>query len=374
MKKFYILLSTILFGGLISVSAQDSTVCNAGFQAIPSGYQVVFFPADSLPGVVHRWNFGDSSQKVTDSSIIFHQFAGSGTFLVTQIVIDSARHCQQSASQYVTIFANPTASCGVSISLNSDSSRHRYTFIANTSFTPGVADTVTWTINDTLAGHGDTLQKYLITGPVTICAYLSTGDGCRSQSCITIDPRDSVPFPPPPPPDTCTIAFTATPAANRPNQYMFSVINGAEYDSIIWSIQSPDSMPTRFYQGPDITYTFPDTGLYTVIVSADRISGCPVQSGQWVHIDSLGSPSDQSITSYPNPATTRVTLTVTLTKYETVDIRVYNSMGGMVSSRNFPGYPGVDQLTIPVGNLPTGVYYIELQIGNTILRSKFQKL
>ena len=49
-------------------------------------------------------------------------------------------------------------------------------------------------------------------------------------------------------------------------------------------------------------------------------------------------------------------------------------MGGQVLSRSVTGYPGVNQITLPIANLPMGVYYIELQFGDTILRSKFQKL
>jgi hypothetical protein len=49
-------------------------------------------------------------------------------------------------------------------------------------------------------------------------------------------------------------------------------------------------------------------------------------------------------------------------------------MGGLVLTRTVSGYPGVNQITLPIANLPTGVYYIELQYGDTILRSKVQKL
>jgi len=375
MKKFYFVLSIVLvLSGRQAVHAQDSSVCNASFQAIPAGYQVTFFSPDSLLGVVHRWNFGDSSQKVTDSSITFHQYVSSGTFLVTQTVIDSTRHCQQSASQYVTIFSNTAPSCGVSISLSSDSSQHLYTFIANASFTPGVQDTVTWTINDTLVAVGDTLKKYLPGGSYNVCALLTTGDGCRSQSCLMINPQDSVPTMPPPPPDTCTINFTAVPKDNKPNQYDFTVIDGNEYDSVSWTIMGPDSLFAGPYHGPSFSYTFADTGFYAVYLTADKRSGCMVYNGQYVHIDSIPGPSGQYINSYPNPATTQVTLNVQLDEYTPVAIRIYNSMGGLVLSRSVSGYPGINQITLPIATLPKGVYYIELQYGDTTVRSKFQKL
>jgi hypothetical protein len=246
-----------------------------------------------------------------------------------------------------------------------------YTFIANTSFSPGATDTVRWTINDTLVAMGDTLHKYLPGGPYTVCALLSTSYSCQAQACVTINPQDSLP---PPPPDTCTIAFTAVSKDRKPNQYVFTVIDGKEYDSISWTIMGPDSLFAGPYHGPSFSYTFPDTGYYAVYVSADKRSGCLVSNGQYVHIDSIPGPSGHYINSYPNPATTQVTLSVRLEEYTTLDIRVYNSMGGQVLSRIVTGNPGVNQITLPIANLPMGVYYIELQFGDTTLRSKFQKL
>ena len=136
----------------------------------------------------------------------------------------------------------------------------------------------------------------------------------------------------------------------------------------------PDSLFAGPYHGPSFSYTFPDTGYYAVYVTADKRSGCAVSNGQYVQIDSLSGPSGHYINSYPNPATTQVSLTITLNSYTNIDVRVYNSMGGLVSTQKVSGYPGVNQLTLPIANLPTGVYYIELQYGETILRSKFQKL
>lgn len=240
---------------------------------------------------------------------------------------------------------------------------------------------INWIINDTLVsdtvGVGQTLTRSLPAGPYTVCANLvltglSNDTVCTSQSCVTIHPLDSTSTPPPP--DTCTIAFTAVPKDQNPNQYVFTVIDGEAYDSISWTIMGPDSSLAGPYQGPGFSYTFPDTGFYSVYVTAEKLSGCLVTNGQYVHIDSVAAPSGNFINSYPNPATTQVTLNVTLDKYTTVDIRVYNSVGGLVSSRSVSGYKGVNQITLPIANLPMGVYYTELEFGGSILRSKFQKL
>jgi hypothetical protein len=371
MKKLYSCLTLLLtFAGISSLRAQDSTRCNATFQVSVDLNQAFFTAFDSMPGVLHHWNFGDGTSRSTDSSMTTHAYPPYGSYTVTQVVVDSARHCRDSASQIVTIGPN----CSVYINFRNDSTGRRYTFVANVVSAPGVVDSVRWTINDTLAGQGDTLRKFLPGGPYTVCAHLRTSSGCENQACVTIDPRDSVPAGPPPPPDTCTIAFGATTVGHSPNQYRFTVADSAKYDSINWSVMLPDSGIATTFSGPAFTYTFRDTGYYTVAVAAKEISGCFVSAAQYIHIDSVGGGSDGFITSYPNPATNQVTLGLKLDSFTDISIRVFNSMGGLTLSRVQSGYPGNNQVTIPVADLPMGVYYIEVQYGNTIRRSKIQKL
>lgn len=375
MKKVYFLFFFLLSFGLTTVRAQDSSSCNAAFSITGiSGTQVYFWAMDSLAGVRHNWVFGDGSSKSTDSFAVAHTYFAYGNYLVTHVVIDTARHCRDSVSQWVNVPA-PGPSCGVYITESIDSAHHQYTFIANVNFTPGATDTVRWTVNDTLVARGDTLRRYLPPASYSynVCALLSTSDGCRSQTCLTVNPQDSMPSLPPPPPDTCTITFTAVPNAHKSNEYKFTVTNGSDYGSISWTIMGPDSLSAGPYYGPDFSYTFPDTGYYAVYVTAEKRSGCFVSNGQFVHIDSIPPTSGGFITSYPNPATTQVNLAVSLDKPTTIAVRVYNSMGSQVLSTTLAGYPGINQVTLPIANLPTGIYYVQLQYGNTILKSKIQK-
>jgi len=374
MKKFYFLLATVLFfGGLTRACAQDTTSCNPNFTTAISGNLVSFFPADSMPGVIHQWTFGDSTQLVTAGVDISHQYAGPGNYLVTQTVTHSANHCQQSSSQVVTITSGTTPTCGVTISESIDSSQRQFTFVANITLGAGAGtpDSVTWTVNDTLAGSGSTLTRNF-DGPETICALFTTSGGCQAQACVRVNP-DSVGVTPPPP-DTCTIAFTARPNSHRPDQYVFSVVDEERYDSVTWTIMGPDSLFAGPYLRSSLEYTFPGPGDYDVQVRAGASPGCAVSNSQLIHIDSVSAAADQYLSSYPNPATSQVNLTVNLPSYTRVDIQINNSMGVLVSSRQVSGLPGANRITIPVSNLPTGLYYIEVQYGTTILQGKFQKL
>ena len=324
-KKFYCLLFSFLLSGVVSVRAQDSSACSASFMVSVAGNQAYFRAIDSLPGVLHQWNFGDSTYLATGNAAVTHTYSGAGTFLVTQTVTDSARHCQSSSSQLVYITGNSTPTCNVSISINGDTATHQYIFVANPSISPGIIDTVTWTINGTPAGQGDTLKRQLTGGIFNVCATISTSLGCRVQSCVTIGGLDSIPRNPPPP------------------------------DSV------QPSPPDSVQPSP------PDSVLPSPPDSAINPGGPNMPP------DSLRSPG-HFISSYPNPATSQANLVVTLDKTATIYVRVYNSMGSEILSTSQPGYPGSDTIVIPVADLPTGIYYVQLQYGNTVVKSKIQKI
>jgi Secretion system C-terminal sorting domain/PKD domain len=314
-KKFYYLLFSLLLSGVVSARAQDSSVCNASFMVSVAGNQANFRAADSLPGVLHQWNFGDSTQWSTGNVVVTHTYSRAGTYFVTQVVTDSVTHCRSTSSQTVYITGNSTPPCSVSIYFTGDSTTHLYVFVAQPSVSPGVIDTVTWTINGTQVGQGDSLRRQLTNGVFTVCATISTRVGCKVQSCVTIGGLDSMPGNPPPPDSV------------RPSP--------------------PDS--TINPGGPNIP---PDS----------------------VRPSAPDSTQGHFISSYPNPATSQANLLVTLDKAATIYIRVYSSMGSEILSTSQSGYPGSNQIVIPVASLPTGIYYVQLQYGNTVLKSKIQKI
>ena len=322
-KKFYFLLFSLLLSGLVSARAQDSSACNAGFMVSVAGSQAYFRASDSVPGLSHQWSFGDSTQTFTGNVQVTHTYSHAGAYFVTQIVSDSVTHCQSSSSQTIYITGNSTPTCNVSIYFTGDSSSHLYSFVALPSVSSGTIDTVTWTINGTPAGQGDTLKRKLTAGVYNVCATISTSLGCRVQSCVTIGGLDSMPSNPPPP------------------------------DSVL-----PEPPP--------------DTVLPNHPAPPDSVLPSPPDSVQPSAPDSLLQ--GRFISSYPNPATSQANLVVTTDKPATIYIRVYSSMGSEILSTSQAGYPGSNPIVIPVASLPTGIYYVQLQYGNTILKSKIQKL
>ncbi len=376
-KKFYLLFSLFLINQL-SAGAQDTARCTAAFQAIVNGSQAYFQAADSLSVVVHYWNFGDSTQVGFNHnySTVSHAYTHPGVFTVIHIAKDSAGSCYDSTTRTVTINPDPGPLCNLSVGFFRDTvNHHLYSFSAYPYLSGGTIDTISWTINDTLVGTGDSLVNRLLPiGSYTVCASMSTSLGCRIQSCLNLVVSDSVPPVPVPTPDSCTIGFNAV--QKSANQYDIEVVNPSLYDSIVWSgVRNQDSMRIGPFYGPGFTFTFNDLGCYWVSVTArTRAQGCVVYGGQLICIDSLSSAPVNLIASYPNPATTQTNLAVNLDMANTVYIRVYNSMGVLVQSTNVSGMQGMNQISLPIGNLSAGIYYIQLQYGTTIKRAKIQKL
>jgi hypothetical protein len=389
--KFYALLLVFLTITGMAVRAQDSATCNARFQTFTLGAQVELRALDSLPGVEHFWNFGDTTQLgYGNYAGVQHTYQHSGTFRVVHLIRNTATGCHDSASLIVTINLNPPPTCGISIDNRRDTNNHQlYTFIARPFTAGGIVDTIAWRVDNNYAGMGDSLITNLTKGSHTICATLFTNLGCRSESCLTIrvgDSTDSVHSqPPPPPPPACTVSFTATPSASNAKQYTFAIQDSSGHLHVLeWMIFSvKDSLYLKTEIGQSFTYTFPFGGSFVVSLYAtnDSVLGCRAFASRTIYIDSNRADSGRAdssavgfIRSYPNPAASQAGIDVSLTQPGMIYVHVYNSMGSPVYSTAISGYTGANHLQIPLSNLQTGVYYIQVQYGNTVKRSKIQKL
>jgi Secretion system C-terminal sorting domain/PKD domain len=324
-KKFYVLFLFFSFSALCRARAQDSTACTAYFYVNYSGSQVWFRAADSITGTQQRWNFGDSTQLGFGSNVgVTHNYAGPGSYLVSLVVRNAATGCYDSSSQVVTISAPPPqCSIGLYYSHDSTTINSPYSFYASPYLAGATSDSVTWTINGSVAGYGNTLNRVLPPGQYTACASLSTNLGCRTQDCQSIFVTDSVSTPPVIlPPDT--------------------------------SITIPPIIP------PDSNVTVPP----------DSTGKLPVDTAYWPVLDSLAN----YLSSYPNPVSGQVHMELKTERAEMIYIRVYNSMGGMIQTVAVSGFQGTNRLSLNASNWQTGIYYIQIQYGNEIKRSRIQKL
>ena len=305
-----------------------------------------------------------------------------GTYTVCANLVTNLG-CQSQYCQTITVgdttTTPPPPQCSVGITYSHDSAQPNqpYLFFAQPYLAGASQDTVTWRINDTTAGTGDTLSRVLTRGTYTICANLVTNLGCQSQSCLTITVGDTTTTPPPP---QCSISFTYGHDSTQSNQpYTFlalPVLGGAASDSITWTVND-----TIAGTGDSLTRSF-RPGAYTVCANLITNLGCQSQYCQTINVaDSVSGlpvpPPDtagQPIRCYPNPAFSETNVIIRLDKAEMIYIRVYNSMGSEVEQKTAAGFSGTNTVSVPLSALQTGIYYIQLQYGNEIKRSRIQKL
>ena len=377
-KVYTFILMIFCCGWLTTTRAQDSTACNAQFNASASGNTVFFRAADSVAGVQHFWNFGDTSQLgFGPYPVATHTYSHPGVYRVTHLVRDSAAGCQDSSSQLVTIGA-PPPQCSITFSYSHDSTRPNqpYIFFAQPNLAGAASDSVIWKVNDTIVGIGDTLVRVLRVGVNTVCADLVTNLGCQSQACVAIMNGDTTSTPPPP---ACSISFTYSHDSTRSNQpYTFTaypVIDSATSDSVTWTVND-----TTAGTGISLTRTFAP-GTYLVCADLVTSLGCTSRSCQTITVtDTTGVPvtppdtAGQLIRCFPNPAYSETNVLIRLSNAEVIYVRVYNSMGVEVEQKTVSGFAGTNIVRVPLGSLQQGIYYIQLQYGNELKRGRIQKL
>lgn len=181
--------------------------------------------------------------------------------------------------------------------------------------------------------------------------------------------------------DTCSASFTYTANTVNPNIISFTANNGESLASQQWTIiKNYDSANAVILQTNNPTYTFADSGLYYVTLKVVTQSGCTAYDyWQPIFVDSLTADTARPnsvirMPAYPNPATSNVNLNIALTANNNITVNIYSAMGNLIITKQITGIVGNNQITIPVQSLQSGVYYMEINYGNEVKRSRFQKL
>jgi len=87
---------------------------------------------------------------------------------------------------------------------------------------------------------------------------------------------------------------------------------------------------------------------------------CTVVEG----IKTINNAFASSISNYPNPFNNTTTIAVTLTENKPVTIKVYNTIGGLVFTKNIDGNVGTNNVTFDGSQVSSGVYYYTVIAGN----------
>ena len=324
------------------------------------------------------WRINDTLVGTGDTLVRMLPFGNST--VCANLVTSSGCQSQYCQAIHVgdTTTTPPPPQCSINVTYSHDSTQPNqpYIFFAQSFLAGAASDSVTWKINDTLVGTGDTLVRVLHAGMNTICANLVTSLGCQSQACVGIMVGDTTTTPPPP---SCSISITYSHDSTLSNQpYTFTaypVIDSATSDSIVWTVND-----TLAGTGTSLTRSFAN-GTYTICAALTTNLGCRSTACQTINVsDSTGVPvtppdtAGQMIRCFPNPAYNFTDVILRLNNSEMIYVRVYNSTGVEVEQKSVSGYVGTNVVRVPLGSLQKGIYYIQLQYGNEIKRSRIQKL
>ena len=329
-----------------------------------------FYASYVISGGVHdsiTWYINDSL--VGTGPSLLHYYLSGGLYTVCAKLVSRpcrAENCQQ-------VMVEGADSCGISPSFgyvaDSSNSRHIY-------FIPvpdSSAYSYLWNFGD---GSYSTVRRadhyYSYGGnykvSLTVTKHTTRLDSCQSHVNQEVYVNGA-------PPVTCSISFTYTRDPSNPNEVTFNALDSAGTDSLTWLVLNlADSLHPAYLSGHTPTYIFPDSGCYLVLLSATTPSGCQSSSQQTICTDSIPLSARNFISSYPNPAASEANINLNLTKDNTVRVTVFNSMGNQVLTKIVAGNKGPNHITLPISSLPKGIYYVQIQYGNEISRSKIQKL
>jgi len=81
-----------------------------------------------------------------------------------------------------------------------------------------------------------------------------------------------------------------------------------------------------------------------------------------------------SLTIYPNPVRDNFVLQLNNSHMGKMNVQLINQAGAIVHSYEFNKDQIVNQITVPAHDLPTGVYFVHVQIGTWSEKSKIVKL
>lgn len=199
------------------------------------------------------WSFGDNQNGYTPNTK--HKYASYGTYPISLVVMDSSG-CSSTVFDTLTIFGKPDAS----FLTNGICQDAPMQFVNNTN--PLGANILGWNWNfgdnqtstDSVPEHTYTSSgNYLQT--LIVVAEGSCND--TITNLVNIKPKPSA-------------AFTVSPLTGAPNNPINFTNGSSGATQYLW--QFGTGLPTTI--GQNATYTYPDTGSYTVTLKATSLYGC----------------------------------------------------------------------------------------------------
>lgn len=173
---------------------------------------------------------------------------------------------------------------------------------------------------------------------------------------------DSVTITEPPPIAISAIVDTAT-QGNSDGSIDITVIGGTPLYTYLWSngatTEDIDSVPAGIY-------------VVEVIDSFGCVDSLTVEVPEVTGI--IEAKSQNEIMIFPNPTFGKITLQVNLSQNGDIRINVYNVLGELMYDQKLKSNKGSSNPQIDLSKLRGGIYMLQVELGETILRKKIIKL
>ncbi len=356
---------SIAYGGATCTSCQTITIaasssCTASFQAFPDSTGGVYFQNTSTgSGLSYAWTFSNGVSSSQPNVYIPSSF--TGWIYACLNIYNNAQSCSDTYCDSIYVPGSGLP-CNANFTYQSSPAGGYF-------FTPTGTGNVSWSWNfgdGTTSSLANPNHVYAQGGTyqVILTVVNSAGLSCTSLQTIVVGNTLS-----------CSANFAIYPDSTQQHTYIgvnLAYGNGPLTYTWTWGdgTSSTGAYPSHTYAGP---------GTYTICLFIADANGCTdstcysfsllrMQSGVPITINVVPnntgvaeSISNKEVTVFPVPARDQVQIRFTAQKQEVINVRLMDLAGRLVfTSPQSTLDAGEHTLTVPLNDIPSGAYVVEI--------------
>lgn len=336
--------------------------CNANFSY---GFQAntYYFTDQSAGGpfISWLWNFGDGNTSSLQNPS--HTYANAGTYNVCLTVVsqsDTCTYCDSIAYSPCTLQASFTSNAANDPTV---------------SFTSSVSGGnppiyYSWGFGDaTGSSSANPIHTYSYSGTYFVCLTVY-GDSLNNPNCfVTYCDTVIITNAPPPPTPPCDSTFTMYPDSSG-SGWVWFYSNGNNNVSCSWNF-GDGNFGTGCMQ---VAHQYAQSGWYNVCLTVVDINGNTCSGCDSVYVlKTLSAVNEMTnniseLEIYPNPFSDKTSILYSLKEKSEMKVSVFNHIGMKVTElENRNKEAGAHQLEWKAENLYSGVYFLEIKSGKSVL-------
>ena len=315
------------------------------------------------------WYFGDGSSATTWNAV--HEYANAGRYYVC-LRVSSGTNCVRYKCDSITVLPPPPPCNNQSNFTYSHSSTNNQTYTFTPAYQSSIAHYI-WTFGDgTSSMDMIAVHHFALPGAYNVCLTVWRTTNCASTTCKTVVVQAQFNC------DSVHVSYVSQQDPFVPNKFYFYAVGNFPILDQTWTFKkvSPTvGTPVILHQNNPI-YVFPDTGYYSVCLRAITLGGCIKEYCNYVHVAHVGGITTQcTLQAYPNPASSQVSVNVTLGTAQMINAYMYNTLNILVREKHQQGATGNNTVTFSdISTLVPGWYTIKVIHGNDVCYARFQKL